>query len=70
LLPFFGNPIDLSKVQLAYTAGFIGVILSPVHLCLILSAAYYKADLNRVFRLLYIPAAFVALVSLVIYYLV
>jgi integral membrane protein (TIGR00529 family) len=70
LIPFFGPPgsLDLAKVQLAYTAGFIGVILSPVHLCLILSCAYYRADLNKVYKLLYLPVLLVALASLALYY--
>jgi integral membrane protein (TIGR00529 family) len=36
----------------AYTSGFLGVLLSPVHLCLILSAEYFKASLGRVYRYL------------------
>lgn len=68
LLPFFGDPIDLSRVQLAYAFGFIGVLLSPVHLCLVLSAKYFEADVNGVYKRLFLPAAVVALVALGIYF--
>jgi hypothetical protein len=69
LMPFFGDPIDLTRVQLAYAAGFVGVLLSPVHLCLVLSADYFHADLNKVIRFVVPPVALVALVSLAMYYL-
>ncbi len=71
LLPFFLDPqgnLDLSKVQLAYVFGFIGVIFSPVHLCLVLSAKYYDADMNGVFKKLVLPSVVLAIVSLLFYY--
>ncbi len=67
LLPFFGDPVDLSKVQMAYAFGFIGVILSPVHLCLVLSSDYFQADMYKVIRKVYLPALVVALISIVMY---
>jgi hypothetical protein len=73
LMPFIvgtaGGGADLSKVQLAYTSGFIGVILSPVHLCLILSNDYFHADLGKVIKMLYLPVTLLVAVSLVIFYL-
>lgn len=71
LMPFFldNGQVDLASTQLAYTSGFVGVILSPVHLCLILSLDYFRADFNRVLRMLYAPSLLVLLVSLIIYWL-
>ncbi len=40
----------------AFVSGFAGVLLSPVHLCLILTNAYFKANAVRVYRLLVIPS--------------
>jgi hypothetical protein len=40
----------------AFVSGFAGVLLSPVHLCLILTNAYFKANTLRVYRLLFLPA--------------
>ncbi len=68
LIPFFGDPIDLSKVQLAYAFGFIGVLFSPVHLCLVLSTEYFGADMNGVYKRLLLPACILAAVSLAIYH--
>jgi hypothetical protein len=37
---------------LAFAAGFIGVLLSPVHLCLALTRDYFHADWAPLYRLL------------------
>jgi len=35
--------------MLAYVSGFIGVLLSPVHICLLLTNEYFGSDLSKVF---------------------
>jgi integral membrane protein (TIGR00529 family) len=45
----------IPMIALAYLSGFIGVLFSPLHLCLIYSAEYFKADLAKVFRKLIAP---------------
>ncbi len=50
LLVSIGAPTPLSLVSLAFASGFIGVLLSPVHLCLILTKEYFKADLSGIYR--------------------
>ncbi len=52
LLPFLNS---WTLIALAYLSGFVGVLLSPVHLCLIFSARYYRAPLSAVYKLLYAP---------------
>jgi len=54
LLPFFHS---FGDVALAYLSGYIGMVFSPVHLCLIFSAEYYGADLGKVYRRLLLPSA-------------
>ena len=45
-------------------AGMVGgTMLSPVHLCLALTVQYFKADLTRVYRMLYLPQAAIWLVA-------
>lgn len=46
--------------QLAYAGGFLGLLLSPVHVCLALSRAYFKASWGGVYRYL-LPSALVVL---------
>lgn len=57
LLPIFGaeNP-DMVLVMFAYVSGFVGILLSPAHLCLALTLEYYKADLRDVYRILVLPS--------------
>ncbi|RYD07088.1 hypothetical protein N752_00465 [Desulforamulus aquiferis] len=37
-------------VMLAYISGVAGVMISPVHLCLVLSIEYFKADFTRSYK--------------------
>ncbi len=53
LLPFFTG---FDKIALAYLSGYMGMLFSPVHLCLVFSAEYYGADLRKVYLRLFIPA--------------
>jgi integral membrane protein (TIGR00529 family) len=54
LVPYIVTDAGLQwhALLVVYTSGFLGVLLSPVHLCLILSAEYFKAGLGRVYRYL------------------
>jgi len=56
--------VHYGHIAFAFAGGFLGVLLSPVHLCLVLTAEYFKADFGRVYRRLVVPAAFLALVAL------
>lgn len=55
-------------VMLAMTCGFAGVLLSPLHLCLILSNQYFNAEMKRVYRLLWLPCAGLMGVSCVYFF--
>lgn len=47
----------IGYVVLAYAAGFAGVMLSPVHLCFVLSKEYFETAMGSMYRLIVIPAA-------------
>jgi len=70
LLPFIGisNP-NVNYIMLAYAGGFAGVLLSPVHLCLIVTRDYFKSNLIKVYKLLLPPIIFVALVAFLIVFI-
>jgi integral membrane protein (TIGR00529 family) len=64
LLPFFNaSEFPMVAYMLAYAGGYAGVMLSPVHLCLVLTAEYFKADLGAVYREVVAPMAAVLLVA-------
>lgn len=49
----------VAYVMLAYVAGVVGVMLSPVHLCLVLTVEYFRADFFRSYRPLLAPSLLV-----------
>lgn len=71
LLPIFGlSHPDMVLVMFSYVSGFVGILLSPAHLCLILTVDYFQADLRDVYKILIWPcwivfsAAFLVLLFL------
>jgi integral membrane protein (TIGR00529 family) len=62
LLPVLMN--NPQAYALAYTTGFIGVLLSPVHLCLVLTKDYFNANFKHVYRYLIPSAVFVQLCAM------
>ncbi|MCK4460585.1 MAG: DUF401 family protein [candidate division Zixibacteria bacterium] len=55
-------------IMLAYLSGFVGMMLSPAHLCLILTNEYFKSDLGRVYRRLAPPLVLVFLGGILLYF--
>lgn len=58
----------LHYITFAFCSGYCGVLLSPVHLCLVLTRQYFDADLWRVYRRI-IPATSCVLLTGVLVYL-
>jgi hypothetical protein len=60
LQPIIGvNEPNLFYAMLAYTGGVSGYLLSPVHLCLVVSVAYFKARFLDVWKMVLVPVAIV-----------
>ncbi len=70
LLPLiYQSEPNLTYVMLAYAGGFAGVLLSPIHLCLIVTIQHFKTNLKRTYRMLPLPVAFVVLIALIIVFM-
>ena len=54
---------------LAFASGFAGVMLSPVHLCFVLTREYFSADTAIVYHRLIAPSLIV-LAAVVVPYLI
>lgn len=70
IIPLFptSNLFDyLSYAALAYTFGYIGMMISPVHLCLLLTKDYFKASLLGSYRYLIMPSLTVMITGVVIF---
>jgi len=67
LLPIIGveHP-NLSYAMLAYTGGAAGYLLSPLHLCLVTTVNYFKADFAKVYKMIILPVISVATVAFII----
>lgn len=63
-----GAGADPAATVLAYAAGYMGVMLSPVHICLVLTREYFGANLGTVYRRLLMPAAVVLAVGAAYYF--
>ncbi|MDD2580458.1 MAG: DUF401 family protein [Desulfuromonadaceae bacterium] len=66
LLPLMGTPAPSpALVALAFGSGFAGVMLSPVHLCYVLTCEYFHADIAKVYHRLFLPSACVLAAALI-----
>jgi hypothetical protein len=66
LLPLMGDgALFPGLLALAFGSGFAGVMLSPLHLCLVLTREYFNADITKVYRLLWLPSLLVLAAVLV-----
>lgn len=50
LLISMAGGAHLNQLSFAFASGYIGVLLSPVHLCLILTREYFKADIWGIYK--------------------
>jgi integral membrane protein (TIGR00529 family) len=63
LVPLFTglSPFDfLLHASLAYVSGYVGMMLSPVHICLLVTKDYFKASMAASYRLLYSSVCFIS----------
>jgi integral membrane protein (TIGR00529 family) len=70
VLPLCGpDPVGSGYGLLAYAGGFVGIMLSPMHLCLALTRVYFQAEWGGVYRRL-VPAALLLAVAAAVVVLV
>jgi len=58
----------IAYMMLGLVSGFSGVLLSPLHLCLLLSNEYFNADLGAVYKYLVFPCGSLLLAGLGYFY--
>lgn len=59
--------VHLHQIVFAFVSGYMGVLLSPVHLCLVLTREYFKADIWGIYKKT-IPASMIILAGAFIAY--
>lgn len=68
IMSIAGEP-SLGVISFAFASGFLGVLLSPVHICLVLTREYFKADMWGVYKKI-IPAGSIVFLVAVAEYLI
>ncbi|UCH51870.1 MAG: DUF401 family protein, partial [Chloroflexota bacterium] len=71
LIPYIvvDSGINSGALILAYVSGMMGQLLSPMHLCFVLSAEYFKAALVKVYRYILPLALAMEVIVVLIYYI-
>ncbi|MDO8689566.1 MAG: DUF401 family protein, partial [Dehalococcoidia bacterium] len=59
--------LDMRMLPFAFASGFAGVMMSPAHLCFVLTVRHFKADFGKVWRMVILPEAAIILVGAAVY---
>ncbi|GAB4115514.1 MAG: TIGR00529 family membrane protein [Candidatus Caldatribacteriota bacterium] len=68
LLPvmIINGELNLQYAMLFFSGQFIGLMLSPMHLCLMVSKDYFEADLGQIYKILLFPLGSIALTAFIL----
>lgn len=67
LLPFIvKGEVNLNYAMFAFVGGYMGHMLSPMHLCLVVTNNYFKADVGEVYKMLILPLIIISLSALIL----
>lgn len=68
LLPFIviQGEVNLNYAMFAFVGGYMGHMLSPMHLCLVVTNDYFKADMGKIYKMLILPLIIISLSALVL----
>jgi integral membrane protein (TIGR00529 family) len=70
LLPFIqSSSVGTFYVMLAVASGLSAHLLSPMHACLVMTLEYYKANIEKTYRLLFAPVAVIFLTGVIVFLL-
>lgn len=67
LIIHMSGDISVAAISFAFAAGFLGVLLSPVHICLVLTRDYFKADLWGIYKIMLPACAIIFIVAVAQY---
>jgi hypothetical protein len=68
IISIAGNT-SIGAISFAFASGFLGVLLSPVHICLILTREYFRADLWGIYKMM-IPATIIVFCGAIVEYMI
>ncbi len=68
IISIAGNA-SIGAISFAFVSGFLGVLLSPVHICLVLTREYFKADLWGMYKMI-IPGCMIVFCWAIVEYFI
>jgi len=68
LLPFMvtQGEVNLNYAMFAFVGGYMGQLISPMHLCLAVTNDYFKADMGKIYKMLILPIIIISLSALIL----
>lgn len=57
---------NLYYAMLAFAGSFVGVMISPMHLCLVVTKDYFKADMGKIYKMLILPLVVITSISFIL----
>ena len=57
---------NLYYAMLVFAGSFSGVMISPIHLCLVVTKNYFKADMGKIYKMLILPLIVTTLSALIL----
>jgi integral membrane protein (TIGR00529 family) len=57
----------VGAVSFAFASGFLGVMFSPVHVCLVLTREYFKAEMTGIYRRMLLPSMLIMTTAVAVY---
>ena len=68
LLPFIviQGEVNLNYAMFAFVGGYMGMLISPMHLCLVVTNDYFKSDLRKIYKMLILPLIIISLSAFII----
>jgi len=57
---------NLYYAMLVFTGSFAGAMISPMHLCLVVTKNYLKADMGKIYKMLILPLIIITLSALIL----
>ncbi|MBI2953398.1 MAG: DUF401 family protein [Chloroflexi bacterium] len=61
------SAVDPRLIAFGFASAFAGVMMSPTHMCFVLTVQHFKADFGKVLRMLILPQVAIVLVGAAIY---
>ncbi|MBI5026802.1 MAG: DUF401 family protein [Nitrospirae bacterium] len=60
---------SIGAISFAFASGYAGVILSPVHVCLVLTREYFKADMAGIYKRIFRASILIVVTAIIVYFL-